>query len=1081
MMKKLFTSLLLLSVALCSWGAISVKSFTGGVLTLESSAGDSFTSFYESLTDAQTSAWYGKVTKLVLDGAGFTNSDFNGGKMGEFIANCAGSGKTLYLDLSDASGLVSKVTYTTTDKNPVKDPKYLPDGSTTYEYYDADFETKYYIWDSNGQQKYVTPGTDYNDPNSYPYIYEEGGTWKVKYGENNIQNLNSEKVWYYIYNGSHITIDNSNYGNLDQNNKKYKLTVVNKPFSFGGNIDQNNTVQQEGFGKYINGISFPNGSNFTAIPDNLCCYPLCPNLESVVWGDQLEWIGKNAFKGAVKKSGQAGPYSKLAYFNGTTDANVKGKVSFPSTLKVICLDAFYGCKEFKEVDLDLPNLVKVDAAAFNMVNDNDNELTTVYLPGQKSKTSNETLKFWGNQVFSGSKVNELNFRYCEGITNFAYDTKNSMEEGTWENPDQSGASATNTFYWHQYMTKLVLPPNLSYISGGEVSKTITRECVRLETIEFTGRAQYDDNCNLTNGLVIPKFAFAFAQTDETVNVNKVTNEGIGSSTLRKLKNVILSDNITNITEFAFWKTSLETIHIPASVQTIEAKAFESCRALKVVVFDDVASDCQECKDKIPVTTVKSPGDGEGAFNNCAGVTDVYVNRPENLVCENYGFDAATTYGRGNAAAGFATLHFPEKYMENYVNTKHELTNEIILNPGLFHSWLMIHMKQATMDPPKNGWWEFINAGPMKTNIDEEPTYQSIMLRTFSDAKNSYLVPDGLRAYIVNKVEKNTKTGNYELSLQRLAVIPAKTGVILYGHPNGRNLKGEPILSMTPVFFAESGDKVQVGQNQYVTAGPREGKPLCRANWGLLGPNDQEYKNYLEPTSTENGGIDLKPYERFNDDPTKPVMYRNFIMSRYKTTLYKDADKTADDANYMGFFRVVRGSYPAGYAYLKLAGDVYENGDEFPVTIDGVTYNSEYSSATGSEIIVKEDLGPAGNGVDGYYYETDISNGQLYNARAAENMGKKLNPRRWWDDSADLVYPFTWKEPTMSWGSRKKKFNDDEVLTINWELEEDTDGIVKLIVPAEDNTAGDYYTLQGVKVINPTKGVYIRNGKKVVVK
>ena len=48
-----------------------------------------------------------------------------------------------------------------------------------------------------------------------------------------------------------------------------------------------------------------------------------------------------------------------------------------------------------------------------------------------------------------------------------------------------------------------------------------------------------------------------------------------------------------------------------------------------------------------------------------------------------------------------------------------------------------------------------------------------------------------------------------------------------------------------------------------------------------------------------------------------------------------------------------------------------------------------------------------------------------------------------------------------------------------EVEEEADGIVKLVVPA--NESGDFFNLQGVKVTNPTKGVYVRNGKKVIIK
>jgi hypothetical protein len=44
----------------------------------------------------------------------------------------------------------------------------------------------------------------------------------------------------------------------------------------------------------------------------------------------------------------------------------------------------------------------------------------------------------------------------------------------------------------------------------------------------------------------------------------------------------------------------------------------------------------------------------------------------------------------------------------------------------------------------------------------------------------------------------------------------------------------------------------------------------------------------------------------------------------------------------------------------------------------------------------------------------------------------------------------------------------------------TDGI-KLIDGDEQNANGSIYDIQGRKVENPTKGIYIVNGKKVVIK
>ena len=38
--------------------------------------------------------------------------------------------------------------------------------------------------------------------------------------------------------------------------------------------------------------------------------------------------------------------------------------------------------------------------------------------------------------------------------------------------------------------------------------------------------------------------------------------------------------------------------------------------------------------------------------------------------------------------------------------------------------------------------------------------------------------------------------------------------------------------------------------------------------------------------------------------------------------------------------------------------------------------------------------------------------------------------------------------------------------------------IKEVIVKEDDC---YYTLQGIKVNNPVKGIYIKNGKKIVVK
>ena len=76
----------------------------------------------------------------------------------------------------------------------------------------------------------------------------------------------------------------------------------------------------------------------------------------------------------------------------------------------------------------------------------------------------------------------------------------------------------------------------------------------------------------------------------------------------------------------------------------------------------------------------------------------------------------------------------------------------------------------------------------------------------------------------------------------------------------------------------------------------------------------------------------------------------------------------------------------------------------------------------------------------------------------------------------------------NWGDRSRVFSSGanfvEVMCYDEpNIIDNGDGTATMIisVQAENNQQGDYYNLQGMKVTNPTKGIYIQNGKKVVIK
>ena len=68
-----------------------------------------------------------------------------------------------------------------------------------------------------------------------------------------------------------------------------------------------------------------------------------------------------------------------------------------------------------------------------------------------------------------------------------------------------------------------------------------------------------------------------------------------------------------------------------------------------------------------------------------------------------------------------------------------------------------------------------------------------------------------------------------------------------------------------------------------------------------------------------------------------------------------------------------------------------------------------------------------------------------------------------------------------------KFEEPEVIKLPIDFKsiggDDEDGTtsIKDLTPALSEGEGEWYTLQGQRVAKPGKGVYIRNGKKVVIK
>ena len=1035
-----------------------------------------------NINDDLLKANHKDATTLVLTGD-WANKDLeNAGKIVNMLVKDR-SNKNVTLDLSACTKMICKVVPSASN-NPVD----WTSDAFSFSYSNA----APVLTNVQKETKYQKPDGSYLGPWDNPF--QENGKYYTWVNGQKVEVL-PVSVWGYYSNpndlNTWVTVDEN--VTVDPNNPNQGTAMVQPagaPFSLSGSAFSN-AVQ------YLNGIVFPDHENFTAIPDYVFGESGAANLASATVGSNLVWIGKAVFKN-----------SQLTNF------------AFGENLKVIGPEAFHSAP-LTAINLGgCEALVAIKYEAFEECE----SATTVTFP------SEDTFTFLGNDAFNKSGITSADMSMCEGITEFQSKGNNGSTFKTFANctaltyislppkltaiPDDSGEGVFYTCTALQEVVfngvadfgedeegndKLLNPfvigekafqslplETITFADNSNLSLIRQKafvDCESLTTVHLTGIGHYTDDCNLINPLIIEDYAF---------------------SSCGELSDVVLSNNVSSVGIEAFSYIPITEIHIPASVAELKKHSFLGCQQLTTVFFDEFDKSCGDCVGAATKVAGEkgSGGQGQGAFQTCQHITDVYINTLANLECDNNAFDQLISWGAGDAGANFATLHFPKEKTEHYVNLQHYLTDEIVTNPGKFHEWLEDHYDQA-INPHKNGWYEFINSGP--TAPEDGPEYQSIILRTFSDYDYAYLVPSGLRAYVVNRVEPNSN-GQYEVTLQRLNVIPKRTGVILYGHPNGKTQGGKPALVLTPVKFLETGDPLfdqkynEAGElvdcdveynedgtmvQQATYRGPDQGAALCRANWNNLDEDHQIYKNYLEPILSQYG-TDIKPYETVKVNGVNKVKFRNFALGRYTSTDYfsKDESTLNDETNFVGFFRMKAQSYKSGYAYLHVRGEVDEEGHSLPYTntVTGEVYVSEYATADGGEILVKPDE-PAvdlDKHIYPYYWEVMLADGNPYNAR--DKVGDETyNPKRWWDDSEGLEIPFTWREYSLSWGDRSEALvNPNQIAKYFGEFEENADGVVKIVIPA-DNENGEYYTLQGVRVANPTKGVYIKDGKKVIIK
>ena len=384
---------------------------------------------------------------------------------------------------------------------------------------------------------------------------------------------------------------------------------------------------------------------------------------------------------------------------------------------------------------------------------------------------------------------------------------------------------------------------------------------------------------------------------------------------------------------------------------------------------------------------------------------------------NAAFDKQTTVGQTDADyPDYATLHFPAGAEGYFTNMEDKLDVATSLNKGKFQAWLDQHYSKAASCSDPNGWKEFMNAG---SGTPEKPA-KEVVLRTYS-SDVARIVPIGFRAYLVTGVTEATVSGKkqYTVKLQQIFAIPANTGVILYGEIKDKT--AGYVLTKIPYWSSDptSTDYVAPYNRTSGIINDAEGTPVTVKNYMV--PTVKKTKIY--PFYKDMDASDWSTIWSANPPTSMASHYtgssvtdRNFIMTNFQSTALKDSQY--DD--FVGFFRVKPGvNCGPEKAYLRLPAE------------------DMFKSAEGAEALVVKPTTPAEMIFRSDVWNDDISTG---------NWGQRGNI-----------------------GVLQAKFAG--------EMFEEETGINS--VNTESVSESGYYTLQGVKVAQLQKGIYVKNGKKII--
>lgn len=984
-MKKLFTTMLMLTVALAGWSQLTVTDWDAenGILELNYAGGglpDKPHEIKAILGEGQDGATH-KVTKLVLTGV-ISNSEISSEEFSKLLNECIpekenpeAPDKTIELDLTGCTNLYSiyesvtdyypggegnasaTFTYQPSNGNPATSTQEYPVSSSIVNkgevtVYGNNFTFTLPSPLNESDKYFVTAENPYNTQENCEVRFQNG-TWEIQiWGSFHSFEPNTVTAYSYVKNNQTIYVSEEDPGlNADKTIYTETITVATEAMSFAK------------FKNKINSIIFPNSPNFTFIPNELLME--AKNLTNATIPENVVAIGNSAFQKAQ---------------------NLK-TVSFPSNLEEI------GTTAFEKTALESVNLYNTKVKRIRAVTFEDCYSLTEF-------TGPKNLERIDVKAFMESGLQTVTLSSCKIIEFGAFNNAASL--------------ATVSF-----------PTNLETIAQRAFYKT----------------AIVDVDLSMCHALtLIDLYSFNEISALTTVKVcshPKVIKGGQGSGAFYNSKNirrveVTACDDITDITqckcECGAFDQDITFCGTNADFDQVEANA-------AILVFPSTAP-------------VVKPADADKYYTS---PFDFFVGdyKAGSLIVQ----EGLEGYHKDVPNSGYGTYKYKDENGQDV--------------------WTSVSCDYQIND----GWHEFIKT-EFGQIIEPEPTGE--FLRTYSRSIGSgpCLLPKEITAYRAvdyktsDRAYIKDKNGDYYCQDESVAEenrvyikITSETPETEYAGKNRYSylmVGGQVYLRRLVASLATLKDT----QGNPILYDTKEHKQFYDNL--IFNKNNPDYANETQPDAVP-GGISYVP------ENTGVVLYSYGLNEEYLLVLggtfssdyvlpeYKHSEKRYEEDRENtepDNINMLQGTFDV----KTLVSPVFPWFGQDPETGKGGSYNDKKGKRAYRNFVFNKPTRmwlrvKPGIAKDNFAFAS-------IPVDRFDNFNEGMN-----DPNFDI----------LDLGENNSDANTMLISIFEDGSESVVDGIKTVNTISNNSENNAWYTIQGVRVAQPTKGVYIHNGKKVVIK